>query len=160
MRGVLRAGGRQAAGPLAAVALSLTVVACTGSPTSSATASPIDLVECEIGLGPGPPFELFETARVREADHVGVRTSYRDPKGRRLHLTAGISGDFGEGADPAGRFTGATGEEASLAGRGSDWVLVWSGSPPCGTRTAGGNGFTRSEFLAALENAGVLAPEG
>lgn len=114
---------------------------------------------CELGFPPPRGFSVLETVEIPEADHVGVRTSYRDQDGRELHFTSGISGEFTEGAAAQGILTVSTGARAGLFGGARDWLLMWTEDGPCTVRTAAGNGFGREEFLEELVHVGVLGPE-
>ncbi|MBI4260763.1 MAG: hypothetical protein HY658_09390 [Actinobacteria bacterium] len=110
---------------------------------------------CRPELRPPAGFGLVETASVEEAGRVGIRRSYRDPAGRELHATAGISGEFSEGSAEAGTIGLASGGEAVLFGQGSDWIAIWVLDDGCGTRTVAGTGMDRGAFLALVEEAGV-----
>ena len=111
---------------------------------------------CQAPVSEVSGFRLVQTVRMPELDHVGIRRSYRGSGGTWLHFTAGVSGEFTEGAVEAGSFTVSTGRPARLFGRGSDWVLLWEEDPPCSQMTASGNGFSRRAFVRTLEEAGVI----
>lgn len=166
---------RDAAAALA-VALGVLVGACGGDaagpegpgsrPTSPPPAAPeetgaetpgVARMRCRTEIAPPAGFAPIGTFRVREADHVGIRESYRDPEGRELHVTAGISGEFAEGGEVV-EVTLASGEPARIAGSGTDWVLLWESPPPCEQRTVGGAGFASAGFVDVLVEMGLLAP--
>ncbi len=117
---------------------------------------------CDVNLFPPERFELQTRAQVHESDHVGVRMSYRDPAGRRLHFTSGISGEIGEAMPEAGTFqvpTGGTGRLLGFPGAGRDWILVWEEEPPCDARSVTGLAFTRAEFEDVLVASGLIPPQ-
>ncbi len=116
---------------------------------------------CDVNLLPPERFVLRTRAQVDESDHVGVRMSYRDPAGRRLHFTSGISGEIGEALPEAGRYqvpTGGTGRMLGVPG-GRDWILIWNEPVPCDRWSVTGLSFTRAEFEAVLAASGVIPPQ-
>ena len=111
-----------------------------------------------MGFTPPASFREIAAVRVPEGDHVGIRLSYSDTAGRRLHFTAGIAGEFAEGGRSVGMYEIASNGQGQLfATGGATWVLVWQGPPPCATHTVAGNGFSRGEFLRTMIRSGVIA---
>jgi len=141
----------------AAAIILLLLSACTRTEAPRPSPVPRDTVRCEVDNAPPKSFHLANEVMVEVAGHVGLRMTYADAGGRRLHFASGIAGEFGEGLRESGTFFVVTGEEATLLGSEAGWVFVWSESGPCAQKTVTGNGFTRSEFLRVLEQSGVIA---
>ncbi|MEX0990651.1 MAG: hypothetical protein WD004_00050 [Actinomycetota bacterium] len=158
--------GRGAAAGAAAL-LSIALASCSQPVPEAQVPSAADIpvanaVMCDVDLFPPDRFELQTRAQVDESDHVGVRMSYRDPNGRRLHFTSGISGEIGEALPEAGRYqvpTGGTGRLLGLAGGSDTWILVWQEEQPCDARSVTGLGFTRAEFEDVLAASGLIPPQ-
>lgn len=141
-----------------AAVLAVLLVACPGSDGSP---------EGERGGVCEPRFEApsgFEAGRVlREeyADHVGVHRAFRDGQGGSLHFFAGIPGEFGEGLPSGGEVELTEGRTGRLLGQGDQaWMVVWEEGGRCDPRVVVSNGLTREEFLDALVQAGIGAPDG
>lgn len=156
------------------VALALAAVSCGGAPTvehegapgvgtspaPTASASPDGTGDPRCAVLPGLAPEGFALVRRRErpqADHVGLRLSYRAPDGRRLEYLLGIPGEVGEGLPLVDELELATGLRALLLGRDQAWILVWEDGPPCGQSAIIGNGFSEDAFLQLLNATGLLA---
>ena len=97
-------------------------------------------------------------AEVGGRDRVGVRLVYRAVRGRLLHLTSGIEGEFGEALPVQARPDVMRGDRARLLGLagGKLWVLAWSGGDRCGLRTATGVGLGRAAFMGLLRRSGIV----
>ncbi len=140
---------------LVAVACLTALGACTGG--GDGTPAPEASKElCVVEFAPPSGFRLDDTVRASASDHVGIRQSYVDPRGRVLHFMSGITGEFGEGEPEAGSYRVAGGPEARLLGSGETWTLVWDAGGRCSSRAVIGNGLHRERFLTALETAGVI----
>ena len=109
-----------------------------------------------------PPAGFLPTGTMEtdEGSYRGLRQAFEDDGGRALVLTAGVRGEFGEGAPAAGHLELATHEGADLVGGGSTWILIWVGEGPCTPQTITGNGFTRDRFVEVLRAMGTLAGPG
>ena len=117
---------------------------------------------CSAFVGQPPEgFVLVRTREFRYPDRIGVREEYRDQDGRLLVHLLGVGGQLGEHATIADEVELATGDPAKIYGDGQNpnWVLVWNGRPPCRQVAVVGNGFTRAEFEAAMNEAGLLAAD-
>ncbi len=143
---------------LTAGLLALSAACGGGGRAGGSTASP-EPPRCETGFKVPAGFEPAGTFEEPAPDHVGVRLDFRDDRGRELHFSAGIAGEFGEGAAVAGSLRVATGEEATLLGGGETWILVWDEAGPCATHAVIGNGFTRDGFVSVLRESGVVPAE-
>lgn len=80
----------------------------------------------------------------------------RDDAGRRLMLSAGVPGEFAEGATLRGQVPVRGDLEGRLYGAGSVWVLAWDEQGPCGSRVVVGNQVSKHGFIVAMTRAGVL----
>ncbi len=127
------------------------------TPTGSGSAG---LTRCEPEPRPPVAFDRRSAFTVEEADHVGVRATYRDPRGRKLVVASGITGEFGEGQPSAGTVPLAGGGQAQVLGVGRAWTAVWAAAPPCATRAIIGHGFDRAGFVRVLQRMGVVASTG
>jgi hypothetical protein len=154
---------RPASALILAVALAL-AVACNGSPRPPSgdpgtvvPASPDVRPTCR---APGTGlrgYVLVRTREIRFADHVGVRSEFRDPRGRRIFLLLGIPGEVGEGlpvVDPEVDL--ADGSVGRLLGRDRIWILAWAGEQPCDDMAVVGNELSRGSFERALRGAHIL----
>ncbi len=106
-----------------------------------------------------PPMGFLPTGSMEtdEGSYRGLRQSFEDGGGSALVLTAGVRGEFGEGAPAAGQVKLTTGQRADLLGGGTTWILIWDGTSPCSPQTITGNGFTRARFLEILRAMEALA---
>ena len=111
---------------------------------------------CEVRFAAPDGFAPIETFEDDYPDHIGVRLGYRDDRRREFHVLVGIPGEIGEGLPAAGSVELAGGETGTVLGRDDVWVVVWREGDVCDPRAVIGNGFTRSEFVAALTDAGLV----
>lgn len=104
------------------------------------------------------PAQFHEVASVEDpvADRVGIRRSYEDDHGRGLHVSAGIVGEFGEGAPRVAEVRLTNGVTARLYGTTTTWVLVWDEGGTCGVRSVTGSGMTREAFVGMLRGSGLM----
>lgn len=135
----------------------LTAILAVAAGCSSPGAPAVPLV-CEPPLAPPAGFVQVERVESREADHVGVRTSYRSADGPELHLLAGIPGEVGEGLPMAGTVRVAGGVDARLLGADRRWVLVWGSDEVCDPYAVIGEGFDRRSFVGLLREVGFVEP--
>ncbi|MBI2237708.1 MAG: hypothetical protein HYU54_04175 [Actinobacteria bacterium] len=149
----MRGAGRLAAGLLVLVA------ACGGGGRAGGSTASPEPPRCETRFTVPAGFEPAGTFEEPAPDHVGVRLDFRDGGGRELHFSAGIAGEFGEGAPVASSLRLATGEEATLLGDGETWILVWDEAGACATHAVIGNSFTREAFVEVLRES-VVVPAG
>ncbi len=133
----------------------LAAVIAAAAGCSSPGASPTPPV-CEPPLAPPAGFVQVERVESRQADHVGVRTSYRASDGRELHLLAGIPGEIGEGLPTGGTVRLAEGVDARLLGEDERWALVWGSDDLCEPYAVIGEGFDRGSFLGLLREVGFV----
>ena len=116
---------------------------------------------CDAYMGAPPEgFLLVRSREIRYRDHVGVREEYRHEDGRLLVHLLGVVGEMGEGASVVEDVElAATGGRATLFGSGGrrGWSVVWSAEHPCPQMAVVANGFSRTEFLEAMRDAGILA---
>jgi hypothetical protein len=144
-----------------AAAVAALAVACSngGERSPAATSPPPDPARPRC-TAPGTGlrgYVLVRTREIRFADHVGVRTEFRDPRGRRLFFLLGIPGEVGEGLPLVdGERQLVDGSTARLLGRGDTWVLSWRGPPPCDDLAVVGNELSRGSFERALRGAHIL----
>ncbi len=132
--------------------------ACTGGSAGRRTAegSP-EPVRCQADYFTVPPgFHAVRTFEERYPDHVGIRLSLRDERGRELHVFSGIPGEFGEGLPADGRVTVTGSGQVGLVGSRRVWVLWWEVEDACTPRAVLGNGLTRNEFLQVLAASGLV----
>ena len=141
----------------AALAFVLTV-ACNGGGAREPAPEPTGRMKCEPELVIPAGFRATETFEDPYPDSIGVRLSFRDDRGRELHVFAGIRGEFGEGLPLDGLVELASGEEVLLLGEDETWVIAWDTGGPCGLHAVLGNGLTRKEFVSTLEESGVIVP--
>ena len=99
------------------------------------------------------PLETFEETTY--PDHIGVRLGFRDEERREFHVLVGIPGEIGEGLPSAGDLELAEGRTARLVGQDRVWIVIWTEGDLCDPRAVIGNGFSRDEFVGALEDAGL-----
>lgn len=133
--------------------LALALPACSGS---GGGPSPDDRPVCEVRFAAPDGFAPIETFEDRYSDHIGVRLGYRDASSREFHVLVGVPGEIGEGLPPAGSIELSGGATGVLVGREEVWVVVWQQDDVCDPRAVIGNGFTRSAFLEALADAGLV----
>lgn len=149
-------------GRAVAVAAALLMAACSGGTGGTRAVegttrpSATTVIHCEPAIAAPADFEPTKTTEIPVDGHTGVRRSYRDAGGRTLHFTAGVRGEFGEGADLIDTPTLASGSEARLYGAGGIWVLVWDEGGACGAMAVTGEGFARGEFVALLSRIGLV----
>jgi hypothetical protein len=109
------------------------------------------------GVTVGPSgFKVTETVEERYRDHIGVRITFGDERGRRLHYFTGVPGEYGEGLPVAGSAHVASGADVSLIGKDQTWVIAWDTGGLCGSHAVIGNGFTKEGFIKALQSSGVI----
>jgi hypothetical protein len=150
--------------PLATVAVAALAAACSGSGTplgGAGTSSPSPHVATRPRCtAPGTGlrgYVLVRTREIRFPDHVGVRSEFRDPRGRLLFFLVGIPGEVGEGLPVVeDELELVDGSVARVLGRGRTWVLAWSGEPPCDDLAVVGNELSRESFERALRGAHIL----
>jgi hypothetical protein len=130
----------------------LAVAAGCSTPTASGP------LVCEPPIAPPAGFVQVGRVESRQADHVGVRTSYRSDDGRELQLLAGIPGEIGEGLPLAGTLRLADGLDARLLGGDERWVLVWGSEGICEPYAVIGEGFDRRSFVGLLREIGLVEP--
>ena len=152
----------------AAVAAVLLASACSNSGsdvtgdaagTSGERARPsaTTVIHCEPSIAAPEGFGLTKVTPVPVAGHTGVRRSYADDDGRLLHISAGIRGEYAEGAEVVQEVTLAQGRgKASLYGAGDTWVLVWDEGEECGYMAVVGNGFARDDLMEVLGESGLI----
>lgn len=114
--------------------------------------------ECEIDVDKPEGFRQASHRHVEYDDHVGSRLKFQDGRGRSLFYNAGIPGEFAEGADLRSTVPLLNGDDGSLYGAGSVWILTWDEGGPCGDHVVIGNGFTESGFVVTMTSAGLLEP--
>lgn len=120
--------------------------------------STLPVVICAAEVALPARWELVHSAEILESGRVGIREVYRVSRGRVIHLTAGISGEFGEALPLQATPQVAGGFEARLlgVGGGRTWLLVWSGLDRCGQRSVTGIGLRRAGFTRVLRASGVM----
>jgi hypothetical protein len=111
---------------------------------------------CEVRFAAPDGFAPIETFEDDYSDHVGVRLGYRDVRRREFHVLVGIPGEIGEGLPASGTVALAGGRTGVVVGRDMVWVVVWHEDDVCDPRAVIGNGFTRSTFVDALADAGLV----
>jgi hypothetical protein len=136
------------------VALSV-LAGCTGRTAEQQTALPSPTKCGALAVAPSG-FKVTETVEERYPDHIGIRITFRDDRGRRLHSFTGVPGEYGEGLPVAGSAHLASGEDVSLIGKDQTWVIAWDTGGLCGTHALIGNGFTKEGFIKALKVSGVI----
>jgi hypothetical protein len=146
-------------GAIAFVLGVLSLVACTGGPSGTDATAPGEHPMCEVGFRAPAGFRPLEAFREDYADHVGLRLGFRDEQRRELHAFAGIPGEFGEGLPLQATVELARGVTGWLVGRGRVWFLTWREGGLCDPHAVLGNGFRRKEFLAVMEEAGIVVAE-
>lgn len=72
-----------------------------------------------------------------------------------FHVLVGIPGEFAEGLPQLGDLPLSEGRTGFLVGRDEVWIVTWDESDLCDPRAVIGNGFTKDEFIDALEDAGL-----
>lgn len=140
-------------GSRARLLLAVALAAAAGCASPGAPGGP---PVCEPPLAPPAGFVQVERVESRQADHVGVRTSYRASDGRELHLLAGIPGEIGEGLPAVGTVRLAEGTDARLLGQDQRWGLVWGSDGFCEPYAVIGEGFDRGSFLGLLHEVGFV----
>lgn len=143
-----------------ALAAALLAAAC-GRADATGVARPTDepiheALRCSVVFAVPSGYRHTETTVVPEPGRLAIRESYRDRKGRGLHVSAGIVGEFGEGARTVEEFDLLGGRVARLYGAGDVWVLTWDEGGPCGFRTVTGSGMDRERFVRILEIGGLV----
>ena len=128
---------------------------CTGRTAEQQTALPSPTKCRALAVAPSG-FKVTETVEERYPDHIGIRITFRDDRGRRLHSFMGVPGEFGEGLPVAGSAQLASGEHVSLIGKDQTWVIAWDAGGLCGAHALIGNGFTKGGFIKALMVSGVI----
>lgn len=114
-------------------------------------------VRCQADYFTVPPgFHPVRTFEERYPDHIGIRLSLRDGRGRELHVFSGIPGEFGEGLPGDGSVTVTGSGQVGLVGRRRVWVLWWEVEGSCTPRAVLGNGLSRGEYLRVLSSAGLV----
>lgn len=145
------------------VATGVLGAACTEDPRAERTEAeppPEGKPRCTAYAGQVPEGFVLERSReFRYPDRIGVRKEYRHPDGRLLVHLLGVAGQLGEHATIADEVELMSGERATIFGDGKNpnWVLAWSGPPPCRQVAVVGNGFSRAEFESTMADAGLLA---
>lgn len=128
-----------------------------GRLSPSAVTASTEPVRCSVGTRV-PGFQVTDSHAVPEPDRVGLSVRMRDPAGHKLVFTAGVPGDFAEGATSLGQVSVMGGLEGQIYGAGSVWVLTWNEGGPCGLHSAIGNDVSKRGFIVAMTNAGVMQP--
>ena len=142
---------------LAAAALTLAVASCAAPAARGPVAPTTGPHRCEPAMAAPAGFEEVAVLEDPGPDHVGMRVSFADGRGRELHAFSGIAGEFGEGLPVVDRPL-VEGVEGRLQGDERVWVLSWSAGGPCGDRAVLGNGLGREDFLDAVRQAGLIRP--
>ena len=148
-----------AAGLLAAsAALALALAGCSAALAESARPHEPPVLLCQIDADLPWRWQLSESLEVPAWNTVGIREIYRADRGRLLHFTSGIDGEFGTALPQRAAVRVVGGEEARLLGlrSGRIWVLVWNVSDGCRTRSVTGVGLARAMFVGVLRRAGVI----
>lgn len=132
----------------------LIVAGCTGRTAGQPAARPSP--KCSrVAVAPSG-FKVTETVEERYPDHIGVRITFGDERGRRLNYFTGVPGEYGEGLPVSGSAQLASGDDVSLIGEDLTWVIAWDTGGLCGSHAVIGNGFTKEGFIKALRASGVI----
>lgn len=140
------------AGPLARASVAATATEHIASPASGA---------CLDGAKAPPGFRRSQDQELT-APGLGVsRATFRDLAGRRLHVTSGVSGDFGEALPVQATVRMADGSAGYLRGilGGDAWVIIGEVAGACAPRTITGLGFGRDGFMEAALATGLVVRE-
>lgn len=133
----------------------LVVAGCTGRTAGQPAARPSPIRCSRVAVAPSG-FKVTETVEERYLDHIGVRITFGDERGRHLHYFTGVPGEYGEGLPVAGSAQLASGDDVSLIGKDLTWVIAWDTGGLCGSHAVIGNGFTKEGFIKALRASGVI----
>jgi hypothetical protein len=138
------------------VFVTLSVLAgCTGRTAEQQTAQPSPTICPAVAVAPSG-FQVTERVEERYPDHIGIRITFRDDHGRRLHSFTGVPGEYGEGLPVAGSAHLVSGEDVSLIGEDQTWIIAWDTGGLCGAHALIGNGFSRKGFFKVLKASGVI----
>lgn len=141
------------------IAVTLVLAACDG-----ATPPPVEPVACSLPYPAPAGWEAGATNRAEQGGHVGVEQVFTRGQDVLVYSAGMLRDQFEEGPVQEG-IPLSGGEEASLFAFGEEvggkgWTLFWYGPEPCKQYAIDGAGMSRATFVRALEDAGVLGPEG